>query len=519
MIEARKAIKLEERRQQREFLDNTEEVREACKRFYGFVQKSWHILEPTTPYKPSWHHEAIGEHLEAVHRGEIQRLQINQPPGTMKSLTVSVMFEAWEWGPGATPGLRFLTTSYREDWARRDSRRCRDLILSEWYRTLWPEIVLTRDGEIDFENTYLGNRKAVPFKSMTAGRGNRVVIDDPHSTEQAESDQDRETTSRMFRESVTSRLNDPVKDTIIVMMHRLHPDDVCGVIEQLDLPYTKLVLPMEFVKSLVVKTPFYEDPRTEDGELLCPNRLPRETVEANKLELGEHAYATQYQQQPRAREGSYFFNPSNFLIKRETEGEPVYEPAEKPAICQYTFSVIDTASKVGKARDGTGVLHLAYTQFPIEQVRLIDWELVQIEASLLEQMLPGVLERNEELARETGAIMGSAGAWIEEKDSGIVLIQQAVRRGLNVHPIDSKLVALGKEARAVNVSGYIFRGMVKITKEAYAKTSIFHGRNRNHLWHQATTFRVGYGTPNDEDEMFDCLCYGTALALGDVEMF
>jgi predicted phage terminase large subunit-like protein len=182
----------------------------------------------------------------------------------------------------------------------------RDLVQSEWYRTLWPHVVLMRDNEIDFENTARGGRRAMPFASLTSGRGNRVVLDDPHSTEQVESEAERERATRLFRESVTSRLNDPVKDAILVIMHRLHPQDVCGTIERLGLDYVKLVLPMEYEPSSVVTTRFYDDPRRYAGELLCPERIPRETVDKNKTELGSHAFATQYQQHPSAREGGMF---------------------------------------------------------------------------------------------------------------------------------------------------------------------------------------------------------------------
>ena len=105
---------------------------------------------------------------------------------THNSLIASVLWETWEWGPAGKPGLRYLTTSYKEAYARRDSRKHRDLVQSEWYRTLWPHVVLERDNEVDFENTFKGARRAVPFRSLTAGRGNRLVIDDPHSTEQVE---------------------------------------------------------------------------------------------------------------------------------------------------------------------------------------------------------------------------------------------------------------------------------------------------------------------------------------------
>ena len=510
------AQRIQRERDQANLRLRVDEVRRKCEGFVGFIEEAWNKLEPTAPYKQSWHHGAIGEHLKGVSEGQIQRLIINQPPGTMKSLTVSVLFQAWEWGPRRNPGLRYLTTSYREDWARRDSRKTRDLIQSDWFKELWPDVVLTRDGETDFENTFLGTRKAVPFKSLTAGRGNRVVVDDPHSTEQAESDADREVATRVFRESVTSRLNDPERDCIIICMHRLHPDDVCGVVEQLGLPYTKLVLPMEYNRSLEVRTPWFKDPRAHENELLCPNRINRETVEQNKLELGDHAYSTQYQQQAKAREGSFFFNPEHFLVEvTRDDGHKVMVPAEVPEVCDSVFAVIDTASKVGRQRDGTGCTWFAYTKYPDESARILDWDLIQIEAAVLEHWLPNVLQRCEELAVLTNARYGHTGAWIEEKDSGIVLLQQATNLGLTANPIQSKLTNIGKDGRAMYASGYIYKGMMKICQLAYDKSTSFHGKQRNHFWWQATNYRIGYGTPTDEDEMFDTLCYGAAIAFGN----
>src|SRR6201999_3319473 len=109
---------------------------------------------------------------------------------TAKRFFASGCFNAWEWGPGGTPGVRYLTTAYMEKWGRTHARKTRDLVTSRWYRTLWPHVALVRDNEMDFENTSRGARTAMPFASLTSGRGNRVIIDDPHSTEQVESDAD-----------------------------------------------------------------------------------------------------------------------------------------------------------------------------------------------------------------------------------------------------------------------------------------------------------------------------------------
>ena len=485
-------------------------VRDRCRTLEGFVREAWQVLEPMTAYVPNWHQDAISAHLEAITHGEIQRLQINQPPGTRKSLTASVMWQAWEWGPMGMSGLRYLTTSYTETWARRNSRKTRDLIQSEWYRALWPDVVLTRDNETDFENTMHGVRKAMPFRSLTAGRGNRLVIDDPHSTEQAESDADREKTTRIFRKSATSRLNDPKHDAILVIMHRLHPEDLCGVIEELGLPYVKLILPMEYHRSLTVSTKWFTDPRSEENELLCPERIPRETVEQNKIELGPHAYDTQYQQLARARDGSYFFAEEQLLDQNKM-------PVPVPARCDAVYAIVDTALKPGKKRDGTAVTYFALIKNPKRMLVVLDWDIIQIKGSMLEVWMPAVFKRLEELAIQCGARMGSLGAWIEDKGSGTVLLQQAENKNWQTHALEGPIVEAGKEGRALSVSGYVYKGFVKISQPAYDKTTIYKGRTRNHFMWQVFGFQIGVGVSNDEDDIFDTFCYGIAIALGNEE--
>lgn len=432
------------------------------------------------------------------------------------SLITSCMFGAYEWGPLNKPGLRYLTTSYKETLARRDSRKARDLIQSEWYRTLWPRVQLIRDGETSFENSFHGNREAWAFKSLTGGRGDRVLIDDPHSTESAESDNDRETARRVFRESVPSRVNDVAKDAIIVIMQRLHPQDVCGIIEELDLPYTKLIIPMEYTRSLTVKTPYFTDPRSEEGELMNPARFPRAEIEKMKVVLGPHAYDTQYQQQPRARDGSYFFSRENILVEHVTaNGEKQFLPAPMPTICDGVYVVIDTATKVGKKRDGTGAMFVSYTVHPNKKAEILDWDIIQIEADLLITWLPGIMQQGEEWARKVGARGGFLGAFIEDKDSGQILLQQARRKEMNVHALDSKWASAGKDQRGVSAGGYVRNNMIKMTQPAYDKAIVWRGQKKNHAVEQITTFRMGVGTPNDSDELYDCFVYSCLIAFGD----
>ena len=285
---------------------NAERIRERCATLVGFVRHAWPVLHPGTPYIHGWHIDAICDHLEAITAGKIIRLLINVPPGTMKSLLVSVFWPAWEWT--RKPGVQYLTTSYSEGYVKRDSRRMRDLVESEWYQSLWGDtITLARRGEISFANTASGFREGKAFKTLVGGRGDRVIIDDPHSTEGAESPADRETAIRIFRESVPTRLNDPVRSAIIVIMQRLHANDVAGQCLALKLGYEHLMLPMEFEPERCCRTSIgFIDPRTYDGELLFPERFPRETVDRDKIPMGSYAVAGQFQQRPAPREGGMF---------------------------------------------------------------------------------------------------------------------------------------------------------------------------------------------------------------------
>ena len=298
------------RARERERLDthaNAEAIRARCRTFAGFVKEAWKVLEPTTPLVWSWHMDAICEHLEAVTDGRITRLLINVPPGSSKSLLVSVLWQAWEWGPKGLRSLRYLSTSFNDGPVKRDVRKSRDLMLSEWYRSLWPEVVLTRTGETSFANSSTGTREGVAFGSLTSQRGDRLLIDDPHSTETAESETERAATTRKFREGAINRLNDQLRSAMVVIMQRLHSEDISGIIKKYGMEFVDLSLPMEFEPDAACSTEIgFSDPRTQDGELLDPIRFPREVVEALKRDMGSYAWAGQYQQRPGPREGGMF---------------------------------------------------------------------------------------------------------------------------------------------------------------------------------------------------------------------
>lgn len=283
--------------------------REACKRSLAtFVREAWPILEPGTPYVHGWHVEAICEHLEAVTRGEISRLLINIPPGTMKSTLTSVFWPAWEWGPAGMPHIRMIGASHEAGLATRDARKMRLLVTSDWYQERWP-VELSRDQseKVNFENASRGFRQACPVRSMTGKRGHRIVWDDPHSASGADSQAERQEAVTVFRETLPTRLVEPKTSAIVVVMQRLHEQDVSGEILAGDYGYDHLMLPMRFEPDRRCITSIgWSDPRQEDGELLFPDRFPLEVVDRDENVMGPYAVAGQNQQRPAPRTGGFF---------------------------------------------------------------------------------------------------------------------------------------------------------------------------------------------------------------------
>lgn len=345
----RQALELERVRQ------DADQIRARCLRFTGFFREAWHILEPATPLRWGWHMDAIGEHLQAVSDGQLTRLIINVPPGSSKSLEVSVAFQAYEWGPRDLQGMKFLSTSYEQGNVTRDTRKTRDLVLSEWYQTLWP-CELVRSGETSFANARTGTREGVAFASLTAKRGDRLVIDDPHSLDGAESEVEREKAVRRFIEGGQNRLNDQVKSAIIIVMQRLHERDLTGELLARELGYENLMIPMEFEPERRSVTSIgWQDPRTYDGELMDPVRFPRSAVELLKKD-NDYMWAGQYQQRPAPRSGGMFKIPEDWQ-QDVSQGGRVVDALPGPA--QFRVRGWDIAGSTKKKSPYTAGARLA----------------------------------------------------------------------------------------------------------------------------------------------------------------
>jgi len=285
--------------------------REAERDLHVFLEFfAWPILFPATPFIDNWHIHAICEHLMAVHRGEISNLIINLPFRMLKSTIVSQAFPAWEWI--ARPGLQYFTAAYAKDVATRDAVNSRRIIESERYQEAWfDRFVMTSDQNVKtrFENDHQGSRSVTSTEAAGTGfGGNRLIVDDPISALEADSLSAILRSIEWWRGSASTRLNDPKVDAKILVHQRLNNRDLTGYIlaEEGGNEWEHLVLPMRYDSETTKTTILFRDPRTIDGELMFPERLPEETVRGMEIALGAYHTAAQLQQNPSNREGSIF---------------------------------------------------------------------------------------------------------------------------------------------------------------------------------------------------------------------
>ena len=255
-------------------------------------------------------------------------------------------------------------------------------------------------------------------------------------------------------------------------------------------------------------------PKLKPGETQQQWMLRRQAVFDN-LKRNKHplVFAQEYLAEFVDWSGVAFFNRDKLLINGQ--------PHPDLTICDGVFAVVDSASKTGSDNDGTAVTYFAKgslgSPYPLI---VLDWDIVQIEGDLLMTWLPTVFQNLKALALNNHARMGSLGVFIEDANSGTILIQAATRAGMPVHKIESGLTAMGKDQRAMSVSDRVYQGKVKISRNTFDKTVMFKGAQRNHFLSQVLGFRFAdKDAAKRADDLLDTFTYGIALSLGKAEAY
>lgn len=435
-----------------------------------FARMAWHILEPGTPLQWGWALDLICEHLEAVTNGESKRLLMNVPPGSMKSLLTGVIWPAWEWGPRDRQELRYVGTAHSQDLAVRDNMKCRRLIQSEWYQERWPiALVSDQNAKTKFENSRTGSRQATSFQGITGYRGDRVILDDPHSVDDANSVVKLAGDVTLFREAMPSRVNND-DSAIVVIMQRLNESDISSV--AINLGYDHLCLPMRYEVGRSKWAFGKGDPRTIDGELMFPERFSEERVTSDETAMGSYAVAGQLQQRPAPRGGG--------IIKTAWFGSySAIPPLEWRAI------YADTAQKTGQENDYS--VFECWGRSVTGQAVLIDLKRGKWEApDLLTEARTFWLKHQAETASPLRAMK------VEDKVSGTGLIQTLRREGIPILPIQRNR---DKISRAHDAAPFIESGNVILPEWADWLDAFLN---------EAATFPGG---ANDDmlDPMFDAI--------------
>lgn len=323
-----------------------EQERRRCEEDFGFFAKrAWHTIEPGTQYIHGWHVEAIVDHLVAClpivrtvetvdplfrtssfqkvkMPGQIRKLLITMPPRHMKS-TLLVLFNAWVWT--FMPEYRWLHSSYALSLAIRDTMRVRAVVMSPWYQNLWGNrfrLLADQNQKHRYYNTAMGYRMTTsPDSAATGEGGDMVAVDDAHNVAEADSIARRDHAKTWWFESMGSRGNDPETVTHLVMMQRVHQEDLPAAC--IERGYVHLNLPARYDPARRCVTVIgWEDWRTEPGQLLWPRRFSEPSMVQLEKDLGTFGTESQLQQDPKPRGGAFI--KRDWFKRRITNKELVH---------------------------------------------------------------------------------------------------------------------------------------------------------------------------------------------------
>ena len=409
--------------------------------FHSFVHRALQTVFPGTEYLPNWHIDAIVFELMQVHRGANRRLLINQPPRSLKSLCISVAYVAWVLGHD--PTRRFIVASYSSDFAAELHRLFRVLIDAHWYRRAFPSMVAAKDTGSELVTTAGGGRYATSVGGTLTGRGaDQIIVDDPLKAEEAQSEPARRRAVDWFGGTLVTRLNDKEAGAIIVVMQRLHEDDLAGHLLRQG-GWTHLNLPAIATEDQRIQVGPDDWITRRRGDVLHPEREPLSALELMRRDIGALMFSAQYGQAPVPLEGNLirraWFRAYDRLPASDTRAE--------------TVQSWDVAMMTGSGND--------FSVCTTWRLHGPDYYLVDVFRGRLEY--PDLRRKVAQLAHEHRA----STILIEEAGPGMTVLQDLqsnVPRGM-VRPIG--IVPKGSKAdRMVAQSALIEAGHVYVPSEA-----------------------------------------------------
>ncbi len=408
----------------------------------AFIEGSFYQLNPDAQFLSNWHIEVIASELERCLRGETKRLIICVPPRSLKSHCASVAFPAWLLGH--KPSAQIICASYGQDLADKFALDCRLLMNSDWYRKVFATRLSTqRQAVSDFMTEAQGFRMATSVEGRLTGRGGDfIIIDDPLKPEEALSDTQRNAVNEWYDHTLYSRLNNKATGCIVIIMQRLHEDDLVGHVLQQDnwkvLRFPAIALEDE--THIIQNCYGTHTVRRPAGKALHPERESLEILQNIRHNLGEYNFSGQYQQEPAPLGGG--------MVK--LAWFKTYKVGEEPAEFDVVFQSWDTAVKAtelndysvcttwGKKDQNLYLLHVLRRRMEYPELKRAVWEQAK--------------------RFHTTTIL------VEDKSSGAQLIQELRREG--IHAIAQYAPRMDKIMRMHSATSTIENGSVHLPDKA-----------------------------------------------------
>jgi hypothetical protein len=372
--------------------------------FSTFAARCFYDLNPQTELAMNWHLEVIAAKLAAVRQGQIPRLIINLPPRHLKSLLASIAFPAW--CLGHDPSAQILCVSYAGELADKLARDCRLIMMSPWYRRIFPtRLAPHRQAVQEFLTTRQGYRLATSNGGVLTGRGADIIlIDDPLKPEEALSDTQRRAANEWFSHTLYSRVNNKRSGAIVIIMQRLHEDDLIGHVLAQE-PWEIVRFPAIAEEDEVHRIETILGTRTfvrRRGEALHPEREPLDTLARIRHTIGEYNFAGQYQQCPAPLGGG--------LVKEQWFKR--YGEKDRPESFDRIVQSWDTANKATELSD-----------FSVCTTWGIKGKNLYLLSVLRKRLEYPALKR---AVREQQSLFNADVVLIEDKASGTQLIQELI---------------------------------------------------------------------------------------------
>ena len=409
--------------------------------FSVFMQQAFHTIYPNKEYLNNWHIDAIIYCLERSIKGIKRRLIINMPPRHLKSFITSVALPAFILSHD--PTAKIICVSYSDELAKTLARDFRRIIDSEWYRKLFPNIVTLKSTENEFVTAEGGFRLATSIGGTLTGKGGDfIIIDDPIKPEETESDNARNNVNEWFTRTLLSRLDDKKRGVLILVMQRLHVNDLTGFIEDKG-DFHKLSLSAIATRDESIPISEHHSHLRLEGTPLHAERDDLETLERIKDEVGPFIFTAQYQQRPETPDGVMFHLDWIKIIDRLPNHIPggrliisMDTAASTSATADYTAITV-----VYSCKDGHFVLTAERGRWDYETL----------------------VSKSISLAKRAEQLMGIDVTFlIEPASSGISLLSTLLKKGFRCNPAKSKV---DKQTRASYAVPIIHQGRLYVVNK------------------------------------------------------